>query len=255
VAQATLQEGYATIQRAQRRRVVKVTGDVDEKVANAAELRRQLEDEILPDMMSRYPSLRYDMEGEGREQAESLADVRDGFILALFGIYVLLAVPFRSFTQPFIVMAAIPFGVVGALVGHLIMGINLSMLSLFGIVGLSGVVVNDSLILIHRANSLRKNEGMSPGEAIREAGPHRFRAILLTSVTTFAGLTPIILERSLQAQFLIPMAVSLGFGVLAATGITLLLVPCGYLLLEDLHRAKERALGWLRPGRSRPEGA
>jgi multidrug efflux pump subunit AcrB len=255
VAQATLQEGYATIQRAQRRRVVKVTGDVDEKVANAAELRRQLEDEILPDMMSRYPSLRYDMEGEGREQAESLADVRDGFILALFGIYVLLAVPFRSFTQPFIVMAAIPFGVVGALVGHLIMGINLSMLSLFGIVGLSGVVVNDSLILIHRANSLRKEQGLSAAEAIREAGPHRFRAILLTSVTTFAGLTPIILERSLQAQFLIPMAVSLGFGVLAATGITLLLVPCGYLLLEDLHRAKERALGWLRPGRSRPEGA
>jgi multidrug efflux pump subunit AcrB len=255
VAQATIQEGYATIQRAQRRRVVKVTGDVDEKVANAAELRRQLEAEILPDMMSRYPSLRYDMEGEGREQAESLADVRDGFILALFGIYVLLAVPFRSFTQPFIVMAAIPFGVVGALVGHLIMGINLSMLSLFGIVGLSGVVVNDSLILIHRANSLRKEQGLSPAEAIREAGPHRFRAILLTSVTTFAGLTPIILERSLQAQFLIPMAVSLGFGVLAATGITLLLVPCGYLLLEDLHRAKERALGWLRPGRSRPEGA
>jgi multidrug efflux pump subunit AcrB len=195
------------------------------------------------------------MEGEGREQAESLRDVRDGFLLALFGIYVLLAVPFRSFTQPFIVMAAIPFGVVGAAVGHLVMGINLSMLSLFGIVGLSGVVVNDSLILIHRANSLRNNEGMSPGEAIREAGPHRFRAILLTSVTTFAGLTPIILERSLQAQFLIPMAVSLGFGVLAATGITLLLVPCGYLLLEDLHNLKARVLGRLGLASGRPEGA
>jgi multidrug efflux pump subunit AcrB len=246
VAEVSLEEGYAAIQRAQRRRVVKVTADVDEKVANASELRANLEKTVLPDMMARYPSLRYDMEGEGREQAESLADVQQGLLLAMFGIYVLLAIPFRSFSQPFIVMAAIPFGVVGALVGHMIMGHNLSILSLFGIVGLSGVVVNDSLILIHRANALVAG-GMAPGQAIREAGGHRFRAILLTSVTTFAGLTPIIMERSLQAQFLIPMALSLGFGVLFATGITLLLIPSLYLILDDAHnwgaRIKERFFG------------
>jgi multidrug efflux pump subunit AcrB len=239
VAEVSLEEGYAAIQRAQRRRVVKVTADVDEKVANAAEIRANLEDTVLPEMQERYPSLRYDMEGEGREQAESLADVQQGFLLAMFGIYVLLAIPFRSFSQPFIVMAAIPFGIVGALVGHLIMGLNLSLLSLFGIVGLSGVVVNDSLILIHRANYLVSN-GMSPSQAIREAGAHRFRAIILTSVTTFAGLTPIILERSLQAQFLIPMAVSLGFGVLFATGITLLLIPSLYMILNDSHQLTAR---------------
>jgi len=239
VAKVRLEEGYATIQRAQRRRVVKVTADVDETVANASELRSNLEKTVLPEMQERYPSLRYDMEGEGREQKESLADVQQGFMLAMFGIYVLLAIPFRSFSQPFIVMAAIPFGIVGAVMGHLLMGLNLSLLSLFGIVGLSGVVVNDSLILIHRANALVA-EGMSPGQAVREAGPHRFRAILLTSVTTFAGLTPIIFERSLQAQFLIPMAVSLGFGVLFATGITLLLIPSLYLILEDMHNLKAR---------------
>lgn len=239
VAEVSLEEGYAAIQRAQRRRVVKVTADVDEKVANAAEIRANLEDSVLPEMQERYPSLRYDMEGEGREQAESLADVQQGFLLAMFGIYVLLAIPFRSFSQPFIVMAAIPFGIVGALVGHLIMGLNLSILSLFGIVGLSGVVVNDSLILIHRANYLVAN-GMTPNQAVREAGAHRFRAIILTSVTTFAGLTPIILERSLQAQFLIPMAVSLGFGVLFATGITLLLIPSLYLILDDSHQLTAR---------------
>ncbi|KMY66827.1 acriflavin resistance protein [Desulfocarbo indianensis] len=246
VAQVSLEEGYASIERAQRRRVVKVTADVDEKVANAAELRGNLEKKVMPELVERYPSLRYDMEGEGREQAESLADVQQGLLLAIFGIYVLLAIPFRSFTQPLVVMAAIPFGIVGAVVGHLLMGHNLSLLSLFGIVGLSGVVVNDSLILIHRANALVA-EGMTPGQAVREAGPHRFRAILLTSVTTFAGLTPIILERSLQAQFLIPMALSLGFGVLFATGITLLLIPSLYMILEDIHRLsariKERLFG------------
>ncbi len=247
VAEARLKEGYATIQRSQRRRVVKVTADVDEKVANAAELRSLLEKKVLPALQARYPSLRYDMEGEGREQAESMADIARGFMLALFGIYVLLAIPFRSFTQPFIVMAAIPFGIVGAVVGHLIMGLNLSLLSLFGVVGLSGVVVNDSLILIYRANRLVTG-GMLPDQAVREAGPQRFRAILLTSITTFAGLTPIILERSLQAQFLIPMAVSLGFGVLFATGITLLLIPSLYLILEDAHRLGERIKARLFPG-------
>jgi multidrug efflux pump subunit AcrB len=234
VAEVRMEQGYATIQRAQRRRVIKVTADVDEDKINANEVRGDLEKKILPKLLNQYPGLRYTMEGEGKEQKESLGDVFQGFTIALFAIYALLAVPFRSFTQPFIVMAAIPFGFVGAVLGHMLMGLNLSILSLFGMVGLAGVVVNDSLVLIHATNRLRET-GISAHEAITRAGALRFRAIILTSLTTFAGLSPMIMEKSLQAQFLIPMAVSLGFGVLFATGITLLLIPCGYMILDDLH--------------------
>lgn len=234
VAEVNMEHGYASIQRAQRLRVVKVTADVDESVANANELRGDVETRVLPALKNKYPGLRYTIEGEGKEQAESLTDVIQGFAVALFCIYALLAIPFKSFSQPFIVMAAIPFGIVGAIAGHLIMGLNLSLLSLFGMVGLAGVVVNDSLVLIDAANRLR-DEGAGAWDAVTRAGALRFRAIILTSLTTFAGLMPMILERSLQAQFLIPMAVSLGFGVLFATGITLLLVPCGYVILEDVH--------------------
>ncbi len=239
VAEVSLTRGYATIEHSQRRRVIKVTADVDETKINANEVRQHLKKVVLPALVRRHPDLRYNLEGAAREQRESLADVRKGFLLALFGIYVLLAIPFRSFTQPLIVMSAIPFGIVGAVWGHLAMGLQLSLLSLFGIVGLSGVVVNDSLLLIHTANRLRE-QGEGSFAAVVQAGMRRFRPILLTSLTTFAGLIPIISEKSLQAQFLIPMAVSLGFGVLFATGITLLLIPCGYLVLEDLHNLAER---------------
>ena len=233
VATIKMEQGYAAIERAQRFRVIKVTADVDETVTNANEVRVDLESRFLPQLQVRYPGLRYTMEGEGKEQKESMADVIRGFIIALFAIYALLAIPFRSFSQPFVVMSAIPFGIVGAIMGHIIMGHNLSLLSMFGVVGLAGVVVNDSLVLVHATNRFRE-KGMNAHDAISSAGALRFRAIILTSLTTFAGLTPMILERSLQAQFLIPMAISLGFGVLFATVITLLLVPCGYLILEDL---------------------
>ena len=234
VAEVKMEQGYASIQRAQRLRVIKVTADVDETVANANEVRMDLESRFLPQLRSSYPGLRYSIEGEGKEQKESLADVVRGFGIALFCIYALLAIPFRSFTQPFVVMSAIPFGLVGAAFGHLIMGHNLSLLSLFGIVGLAGVVVNDSLVLIDATNRIR-NQGRDAHDAVTRAGALRFRAIILTSLTTFAGLTPMLMERSLQAQFLIPMAISLGFGVLFATGITLLLVPSLYMILEDVH--------------------
>ncbi|MBW1785650.1 MAG: efflux RND transporter permease subunit [Deltaproteobacteria bacterium] len=244
VAQVHMEQGYSTIQRAQRLRVIKVTADVDEEISNANELRAKLEAEFLPSLKARYPGLRYTIEGEGKEQKESMGDVMLGFAIALFGIYALLAIPFRSFTQPMVVMAAIPFGIVGALLGHLIMGFNLSILSMFGMVGLAGVVVNDSLVLVDAGNRFR-DRGDSAFDAIRNAGALRFRAVILTSLTTFAGLTPMILEKSLQARFLIPMAVSLGFGVLFATGITLLLVPCCYLILEDGHRFFDRAKAWV----------
>jgi multidrug efflux pump subunit AcrB len=233
VAQVRMEQGYATIERAQRLRVIKVSADVNEEVTNANQVRTTLIDEFLPRLRSDYPDIRYTIEGEGKEQEESLSDVKKGLIIALFGIYALLAIPFKSFTQPLIVMAAIPFGIVGALVGHLFMGYNLSLLSLFGIVGLAGVVVNDSLVLIYAANRLRK-QGDTAHDAVVKAGGLRFRAILLTSLTTFAGLTPMLLERSVQAKFLIPMAISLGFGVLFGTFVTLLLIPCGYLIREDI---------------------
>jgi multidrug efflux pump subunit AcrB len=234
VAEVTMERGYASVERAQRLRVIKVMADVDETVTNANEVRMDLESRFLPQLKHDYPGLRYTIEGEGKEQKESMADVMRGFVIALFCIYALLAIPFRSFTQPFIVMSAIPFGMIGAVLGHVIMGHNLSLLSLFGVVGLAGVVVNDSLVLIDATNRIR-SQGTDAHDAITRAAALRFRAIILTSLTTFAGLTPILLERSLQAQFLIPMAISLGFGVLFGTGITLLLVPSLYMILDDIH--------------------
>ena len=225
-----------------------MTADVDETVANANEVRVDLEKGFLPQLKYMYPGLRYTIEGEGKEQKESMADVMRGFVIALFGIYALLAIPFRSFTQPFIVMSAIPFGMIGAVFGHLVMGHNRCLLSMFGIVGLAGVVVNDSLVLIDATNRIR-GQGNGAHDAITAAGALRFRAIILTSLTTFAGLTPMLLERSLQAQFLIPMAISLGFGVLFGTGITLLLVPSFYMILEDIKNTGAKVRVKLAPHR------
>jgi len=234
VAQVRMEQGYSTVERAQRRRVIKVFADVDETVSNANEVRTELESGFLQQLKNQYPGLRYAIEGEGKEQKESFQDVGKGFGIAILGIYALLAIPFRSFTQPLIVLSAIPFGIVGAMFGHIIMGHNISMLSVFGMVGAAGVVVNDSLVLIHATNRIR-SQGVHPVDAVCQAAPLRFRAIILTSLTTFAGLTPMLLERSMQAQFMIPMAISLAFGVLFATGITLLLIPCGYAIMDDIH--------------------
>jgi len=234
VANVNMERGYTSIIRAQRQRVIKVMADVDTAIANANEVRMDLRMRVLPQLEKRYPGLRYSIEGAGKEQKESMDDVVKGFIVALFAIYALLAIPFRSFTQPIIIMVAIPFGLVGAITGHLIMGHDLSLLSMFGIVGLAGVVINDSLILIDATNRIRR-QGKTAHDSIITAGGMRFRAIILTSLTTFAGLTPMLLEKSLQAQFLIPMAISLGFGVLFGTVITLLLIPAIYMILEDMH--------------------
>ena len=233
VAEVNMEQGYTAIERAQRRRVIKVTADVDENVTNANRVRSTLADDFLPNLKTEFFGLRYTIEGEGKQQKEAFSDVFRGFALAMFGIYALLAIPFRSFTQPLVVMAAIPFGFVGAVLGHLLMGFNLSILSVFGMVGLAGVVVNDSLVLVYAANRLHI-EGSDAHTAVTRAGGLRFRAIILTSLTTFAGLTPMLLEKSVQAQFLIPMAVSISFGLIAATGLTLLFVPALYLIINDL---------------------
>jgi multidrug efflux pump subunit AcrB len=235
VANVEIGRGFATIERADRQRIVNVTADVDQGLTNAEQVNADLRASLLPALMADYPGLRYSMEGEQKEQAESMGSLKSGFLLAVMMIFVLLAVLFKSYSQPAIVMSAIPFGVVGAIGGHVLMGLDLTLISLFGIVALTGVVVNDSLIMIDFINRSRST-GLTVVESVMAAGRRRFRPIMLTSVTTFAGLTPLILEKSLQAKFLIPMATSLGFGVIFATAITLILVPVNYTLLVDLKR-------------------
>lgn len=244
--------GPASIQRIDRRRAVSVTADVDPARANAAAITNFLMQERLPQITARFPGIRYELAGEQEERRESTEGLIQNFQLALLGIYALLAIPFRSYVQPLIVMSAVPFGLVGATWAHLLLGLELSLLSMSGMVALSGVVVNDSLILVDFVNR-RRREGAPLFRAVRSAGVVRFRPVLLTSLTTFAGLTPLLLERSLQAQFLIPMAVSLGFGVLFGTVITLALVPCLYMILEDVRRGVvERIVGAVQ-GNRRPE--
>jgi multidrug efflux pump subunit AcrB len=235
---AVLEEGrgFSEINRVDRKRVINVTATVDSSRGNAQEILADLSARFLPRLAEDYPGFRFDLEGEQKERRDSMGSMQSGFLLALFAIFALLAIPFRSYSQPLIIMAAIPFGMVGAIAGHLLMGYQLSILSLFGLVALSGVVVNDSLLLIDRINTNVRGHGEDLPRAVAEAGERRFRPILLTSLTTFFGLAPMIFERSVQAQFLIPMALSLGFGILFATGITLVLIPVLYLILEDVRR-------------------
>jgi multidrug efflux pump subunit AcrB len=240
VADAEMGRGFSTISRADRARVISVTADVDAALGNSSEIAAAIRGEDLPRILANHPSVSYSVEGEQRQQGETLAALQRGFLLALFGIFALLAVPLRSYSQPLIVMSAIPFGFAGAIWGHMLMGMDLTMLSAAGFVALSGVVVNDSLVMVDYVNRMRE-EGMSVAEASREAGTARFRAILLTSLSTFAGVTPLLLERSLQAQFLKPLAVSLGFGIIFATFVTLVLVPCWYAILHDLHGLWDRS--------------
>jgi multidrug efflux pump subunit AcrB len=191
--------------------------------------------DTLPRLARDYPGLSYDFEGRQADMRESMASLIGGFVIAMIVIYALLAIPFRSYIQPVIVMAAIPFGLVGAVIGHIIMGYSLSIISMMGLVALAGVVVNDSLVMIVYANNLRR-QGTPAIDAIQQAGIRRFRPILLTTITTFGGLAPMIFETSRQARFMIPMAISLGYGILFATLITLLLVPSLYLIIEDVRR-------------------
>jgi multidrug efflux pump subunit AcrB len=232
VAEIKRGRAYNSIDRRDARRTVTVSGDV-EPLGETGRVMAALNDSVLPQLTRDYPGLSYGYQGRQASMKESSMGLLGGFGLALIGIYFLLAIPFRSYIQPMIVMIAIPFGLVGAILGHLFMGYNLSLMSMMGIVALSGVVVNDSLVLIDYANR-RRREGDTPFEAISAAGTRRFRPIILTTLTTFGGLAPMIFETSRQARFMIPMALSLGFGILFATVIALLLVPCLYLLIDDL---------------------
>ena len=223
---------YTTIDRRNGRRVVTVSADVKPR-SQTDQVLESLKAETLPTLQQKYPGLTVGFEGRQADRRESMRGLMLGLLMALVVIYAMLAVPFNSFIQPMIIMMSIPFGIVGAVIGHLIMGYSLSVMSTFGIVALSGVVINGALVLIDFANRKRQ-DGMDQHDAIHAAGLHRFRPILLTTLTTFGGLTPMIFETSRQARFLIPMAISLGFGILFAAFITLLLVPALYLIVEDL---------------------
>ncbi len=239
VASAEIGRGYSVIDRVDRRRAINVTAKVDPSKANANEVIAQFVDNELAGILLSNPGILYTLEGEQREQQESLQALGIGFVFALLGIFALLAIPLRSYFQPLLIMSAIPFGLVGAIWGHVIQGMDLTVLSFFGFVALGGVVVNDSLILVDYINRNRR-PGIPLRQVIRESGIARFRPILLTSMTTFAGLTPLLLEKSLQAQFLIPMAVSLAYGVVFSTFITMVLVPAEYRILEDIKRIFRR---------------
>jgi multidrug efflux pump subunit AcrB len=223
---------YTSIDRRNGRRIVTVTADARPR-SQAGQVLQALKADTLPAMQAKYPGLTFSFEGRQADRRESMQALIRGLMIALLIIYAMLAIPFNSFIQPLIIMMAIPFGIVGAVIGHLIMGYSLSVMSMFGVVALSGVVINDSLVLMDFANR-RRQAGRGSHEAIHESGIHRFRPILLTTLTTFGGLAPMIFETSRQARFLIPMAVSLGFGILFATVIILVLVPSLYLIVDDL---------------------
>jgi multidrug efflux pump subunit AcrB len=229
---------YTVINRRGGRRTVTVTANV-EPISETARVLGEVKGEMLPDLLNDYPGLSYSFQG----RQASLREAVDSFFVSVSGsllvIFALLAVPFRSYTQPLIVMSAIPFGVVGGILGHMLMGYNLSLVSVMGMIALGGVVVNDALVMINYANT-RREEGMDAFEAMVAAGVRRFRPILLTTITTFGGLAPMIFETSRQARFMIPMAISLGYGIVFATAITLVLVPSLYLILEDLGRLWHR---------------
>lgn len=224
IADVSFGEAPSVIRREDGHRIATITGDVDGDTITGQEVAQLLDEKIMPDLQADYPALQYEFGGEQEEQQESFGDLGRAFLLALLVIYALLAVPFRSYIQPLIIMAAIPFGMIGALIGHLLLGIPLGILSMFGIIALSGVIINGSLVMIDFLNENLDN-GMEPEEAMIEAAKSRFRPVMLTAITTFLGVAPITFETSLQAQFLIPMSASLGFGVLFGTALLILLIP------------------------------
>ncbi len=246
VASLNYGRGYSVINRVDRRRQITVVSDLDEAVANAERIIGELGSGFLPELVRRHPGIQYTFEGQKQRANESVSSLMKGFIVAVMGIYLLLATQLRSYVQPLVIMSALPFGMIGAILGHLVMGLPITLLSLFGVVALSGIVVNDSIILLDFINRAIR-EGTPLAQAVEESGKARFRPVILTSLTTVAGLLPLLLERSFQAQFLIPMAVSIAFGLMVATVLTLLFVPALYLIVAETTSLLRGFLG-LGPG-------
>ena len=244
VAEMSFGTSYSSISRLNRKRTITVSADLDPDVVESGEIVKTIAEDYIPQLLANYPGINYGLEGASEEQVNLLRNLSIASIAALFLIYALIAIPLHSYAQPLVIMSVIPFGIIGAVIGHMVMGESLSMFSLFGLVALAGVVVNDSLIMIDFINKARRR-GVAIRQAVVDSGTQRFRAIVLTSVTTAVGLLPIITEGSLQAQTVIPMAISLGFGILFATAITLFLIPSLYLLQEDGFAWARRVKAWV----------
>ena len=236
VATLTESRAFSSIDRVDGLRIVTVTGEVDTAIATPTQVNAQVIESILPQLTQRFPALQVNQAGQGRDEAEDMASLAQMMIIAMMTIFVLLASQLRSYTQPFVVLAGVPFGAAGAIVGHYLLGYNISFISIFGIVALSGVVVNDSLVLVDQYNRNRRETDASISEAIISASQRRFRAIFLTTATTALGLTPMLFESSTQAQFLVPMAVSLATGIVFASVIILFLVPALVVIREDFNK-------------------
>ncbi len=250
VAEASVVKSFTSIKRVDRRRALSITADADKNTTDLEALRTGIA-AYIDELLEGHGHIRWSFEGEAREQQESGSQMLVALFMVLGGMYALMAIPFRSYTQPFIVLLVVPFGIVGAVLGHLFHGLPLSIMSLFGILGVCGVVVNDTLVLVDEINDLRAG-GMPLREAVQIGGRNRFRAIFLTQITTFFGLVPLIFSgtwlaelfpfffstgaQSTHAQFLTPVSVAMGYGSLFATVITLFLVPLTYLAMADLTR-------------------
>jgi len=246
VADISFGKAFSSIRRQNRNRTITVSADIDPEIVEPGEIIRQIREDYIPGLLSRYPGVKFGLEGASLEEQNFVRNISLASIAALFLIYALIAIPLHSYTQPLIIMSAIPFGLIGAVIGHIVLGKAISMYSLFGLIALAGVVVNDSLIMVDFINKARI-EGVPATQAVIQSGIQRFRPIILTSLTTAFGLLPIMLETSLQAQYVIPMAISLSFGIVFATVITLFLIPSLYLLAEDfgvtMRNAKNLLLG------------
>ncbi len=244
VAEISIGSSFSSINRVNRKRAITISADIDPDKVESQQVIEDITENYIPDLLHKYPSVSYGLEGSSKDQQDLMKGFAMSALLSIFLIYVLIAIPTKSYSQPVIIMMVIPFGVIGAIIGHMLMGVSINMMSMFGIIALSGVVVNDSLIMVDFINQARK-EGSQILDAVISAGISRFRAILLTSLTTFFGLLPIFFETSLQAQFVIPMAISLGVGIVFATVITLFFIPCLYIILEDLKTQFRRFLRYL----------
>ena len=237
VADIELGLGLTAINRIDRARTVTISADADASKVQSGVVISDLTENHIPQLLAKYPGLKFGLGGASEEERKLMERMIIGFVASLFLIYGLLAVPLKSYVQPLVIMSVIPFGFIGAVIGHVLFDVAISMLSIFGLIALAGVVVNDSLILVEFVNRGRSDND-SIDQALLGAGKKRFRAILLTTMTTFVGLLPMLFETSTQAQFVIPMALSLSFGIVFATTITLVLVPCLYRVIYDLRDSK-----------------
>lgn len=239
VADISIGQSYSTITRINQKRTITVSADIDNDKVESRVVLKEMNEEVIPEILANYTTVEYGMEGASKEQADFLSQLGIALIGALFMIYGLIAIPTKSYIQPIVIMSVIPFGIIGAIWGHFFLDRTVNMMSMYGFIALTGVVVNDSLIMVDFINRA-KSEGMKLVDAVCQAGTQRFRAILLTSLTTFFGVLPLYFETSLQAQFIIPMAIALGFGIIFATVITLFLIPSLYLIKEDIHNLFRR---------------